>query len=1546
MKMSRLSRMCALTLAAGIFMTVMPWQVRATETEQAKTEIATEIKAKDEKASADKSQAPNDSLKDSNIADKAKEVMPADKANVEKEKDSKAPKVSETDKQASKLEKNEDAELVSKDDLSAISKAMIGADRAVTESGTGKVEFKLGKFEDSKLSDLSENWYTEQLVTSAIDIDVSGNNYVLNKPYIVLRVPKTNKIKDLKFIDSQAGRTERYEDDDYKYVKYVYDSMSGGTHYTYSFYFKFDAHNAKNDDTIEVTASLYKDGDNGKDGNLFQELKQTYRAKTLGFELFSTQYNYDSMQQIGYLQTNNDGHKSIVKGWVEKDSDTTTFEGKPCVAPVYASVAPQAIKGISESVGLEYPKNIKFVLEFDNTEKGFTFEGSWNYWGVGNADIKRELSADEKVLTIICQNPTMAGSADWTNNYRQSLQVKAFVKAKAVTLNKDISVNISAYKNVDKDGNNGELIGTRKEVYHFKPEPFSRGGNFSCSKIAYGDYNIAEEFAYIYYADYYYMNNKLYKGAFSMNEKGVPLKGLLTNWNTGSSFANPWKDGNVTKVKAIFNKLESDGIYFKSTRLWADCYDSKNPENENILNAIKSACSNGNVKLYGIDNAGNETLISDKVEYNKAINIDDKKGLYKEVVYRFDKPLVLDNFHLYVNDRVWFVDDELKSFSNLKDQEKAYSSSLSVTILDKDDKPVNEKEKKYTNNTNKFFRVRALHPVVDEFISAEQVVAYSNEGTFNYLIGPMLPKVRHDISTYGADLKEIKNLKVITLIPAGFEFTGEIKRTDNDGHNWTAEVSDPVIKTVKNYKGTGKTAVIADFGNVPIERYYPLNLVLRATKTAQRGKNKFVNYMVYDDNDFIRPLGSDKHEHDYVDTLDLDDDGDTQEVFMQKQTNVKFIPPLELVMNNKVCFEDIKDEIAIVSDLGSKTQHKINIFNNSIQTINKLSILDVLPYVGDHAIAPNEKGEYPARNSSFATPLISSVEAANDKSVNEKFSFYYQLSAQGNDLASVRDGQWVKKEEITDWSKVKSVKAVLKEGQELKSKESIDIILPVSMPKNTSLEEGTTYAINSAAFSTDDQNYTEGNKTQLSFVKYKVEGMAFLDLDEDGKYNNKDKIVPGIKVNLLKPSPAASTPSTNAENRSARLDEDRDADNANIPEGYELAKDLDGNAITTTTNQEGKYSFDVYQRASYMVQFELGNGQSFSAKSTAGSEDIGTNSIEASTASEKSAVSTQGKLNPSKKKMIRSVAIKQVWKIKITKVDAKDESKKLAGSEFALIKVNGEQQATANGNEVEFKNVTTNDDGEATFENVPYGSYKVREIRAPKGYELPEQPETAVPELLAHMNPASVDVTVTNKLNKARLVVLKTDDSKEAKPLAGVEFKLNIIGELKTETNSNPAVTDKQAEKVTDKSATGDASDVTNSVNTTEQTEWTGTTDKDGKIIFKDLPLGEYTLEETKGLNGYEKLDKPMDITLNTPYDEKNSDNTTKTVKVVNKKSIIPTKPSVPSNPEYVPSTQTEPKKIKVGVVTKTGELANMASGFGLVMLAAFAALTVNKRKK
>ena len=229
---------------------------------------------------------------------------------------------------------------------------------------TGKVELKIARLVGNKLEAMPTDWYTQQVVDSVVDLDISGNNYSIEKPYLLLRLPKTDKIMDVKFVDSAAATTERYEDENYQYVKYTYTRLFGGTHYTYQYYFTFDGHHAQNGDSIEAQAQFF-DGN----GTLIKEEKQTYTAKTVGFELWSAHGN-SGMGNI-HKTVNNDGHDYDVWGFIDKAGDTKTVARAGNRTNVFAAVYPKKIDGINESVGIEYPKNLKIVYTYLGEEPGF-----------------------------------------------------------------------------------------------------------------------------------------------------------------------------------------------------------------------------------------------------------------------------------------------------------------------------------------------------------------------------------------------------------------------------------------------------------------------------------------------------------------------------------------------------------------------------------------------------------------------------------------------------------------------------------------------------------------------------------------------------------------------------------------------------------------------------------------------------------------------------------------------------------------------------------------------------------------------------------------------------------------------------------------------------------------------------------------------------------------------------------------------------------------------------------------------------------------------
>ncbi|MED4444563.1 SpaA isopeptide-forming pilin-related protein [Bacillus cereus] len=165
--------------------------------------------------------------------------------------------------------------------------------------------------------------------------------------------------------------------------------------------------------------------------------------------------------------------------------------------------------------------------------------------------------------------------------------------------------------------------------------------------------------------------------------------------------------------------------------------------------------------------------------------------------------------------------------------------------------------------------------------------------------------------------------------------------------------------------------------------------------------------------------------------------------------------------------------------------------------------------------------------------------------------------------------------------------------------------------------------------------------------------------------------------------------------------------------------------------------------------------------------------------------------------------------IEITKVD-KENKDALADAVFEIQDAAGQVVAK----------ITTDKKGQAQVTNLSVGTYKLVEVKAPKGYKQLVDPITF--QIEKGMT-KSLALTVENEmLDKGNVEVTKVDKDSQ-KVLEGVVFE----------------VQDEQGKVVTEV-----------------------TTDKEGKAKVSDLSVGKYKLVETKSLPGYKKLTEPVSFEI------------------------------------------------------------------------------------
>jgi len=161
----------------------------------------------------------------------------------------------------------------------------------------------------------------------------------------------------------------------------------------------------------------------------------------------------------------------------------------------------------------------------------------------------------------------------------------------------------------------------------------------------------------------------------------------------------------------------------------------------------------------------------------------------------------------------------------------------------------------------------------------------------------------------------------------------------------------------------------------------------------------------------------------------------------------------------------------------------------------------------------------------------------------------------------------------------------------------------------------------------------------------------------------------------------------------------------------------------------------------------------------------------------------------------------------------------LAGVEFKITTASGELVATNEGLTSSNGIYTTNDSGEIVLEKLVPGTYIVTETKSLDGYMIDAQPQTVV---IGEGDTQTLTFTNTPGAS----LVIKKIDSKTCKPISGVEFEVKGLASV-------------------------------------DYPQGSYITDVNGMIRLDGIPMGAYTVCETRVKDGYQLDNTPQTIQIN-----------------------------------------------------------------------------------
>ena len=1357
-------------------------------------------------------------------------------------------------------------------DSAGTTESVASTDRAASTDGAQKLT--LGITTDIKPTKLT--YRTGEPIGAIATFSASGASVNIEDATLRLTVPKppqgTAYWAKPSFVSSKlASSSVESEDQRNWYINYHFDRIVGGTQTSLPFPMKFENNVTPNGTTITPTWELLDKAGNQIIPSVSETFTGTavsvYRAKgDIYYARGGNIYDFRFPDQPSW--------STAIARFLTDDYDTRTQMYSGANVMNFLGVQPVFEEGQDTTTGIYQPRTMRVdVVLPEGTKANLEKNPDWE-WQCNEALTQCSITRD------FTRYP---GYYDWRGPWITFDLTGADIYTNGV--GSDLKDHVLKATYTLDPGTPGEQVLTAQTSTKLEPTRYKAyPGNISHSSNRRNFRNI-----YRYEDEHFWSKERVrHGGGFDFEEDGTN-EYAENYWtftadqnNNGASVAIP-RTGGATNVVDMASLYDLDPrVYIDRVKLGVE-FRTTNDGSVTPAQA-EAAFNQARKTLYGVTRGateGEETLTpltSGNPQAGTIIDVRDTSRKYDELRLVFEDPYMMDNISADLM-RAWVkpTADEValwkgkKTYSATQDywfrsRMKARASSQVCATADcttADGKPETGKVKvedvQWSLEPGWALDDNVLHIAPTDgrlgqhsgtgtgtWVQNDDVVVYqgcdpskltvqdcARVRKFNVRITP------GENGDWSGSNGIVKNLRSVILLPNGVKY---LRTTASfiAGVNQTTPLT-PTI--VDNFNNTGQQALIYSYGDLDYDEIadnwapqtngvdFDVDVTLDAAYAPET--NDIQYFAVWDNNDSVTP-NDHWNASNYVDELDVDQDGNKTEKFLRSVMRIKMFPPLELTTKKQVSIDGKTWGLnSPAQDLGGDVYYRHIMANKDTEnSVNVLSLIDVMPNTNDRRIVANQDGDHVGRtwsnnqltgeHSAFETPLLQYLDETTgvdgtllNAPINNRFTYYYSTAVQAEDpttdeakkadpvLTSIRDSQWMTKEQ---WKSagltpadVKSVKATLNAGAQISPNETLEIYMhsAVAFNDTTKMLANGSRAVNSHAYSTDETRYIEANQVMTETAHYTESGIMFNDFDKDGVFDTNEELLSGRAVELVDEATG------------------------------QVATDPDGRELKTTTDANGAYSFNVYKRGTYKVRFAKTPKEFFTAaKDGAGTSDTSAALMNVASPAAVSGLSDAAfVLNPSHPSARMNAGVgsetpERTFTIHKTKEDGKTP---LQGATFLIC-----ADTTCLG-QARLASATTDATGTAVFKNVPFstsdknpsGKWILRELQAPEGFVVASDEQITVDADSSELATAIKDPFIRGT------VTVSKQDAATGAALAGAVFTLTpVTGKsMGTETI-------------------------------------TATTGVDGKATFNDVLYGTYTLTETTAPTHYTAWNDSKEVTV------------------------------------------------------------------------------------